>query len=77
MAKKPSIYRTIIRVEVLSEGPYEVESLDSVAYDLDEGECVGDYTVTSKRLPASKVEAALEAVGSDSTFFDSDEDDED
>lgn len=63
-------YRTIITVEVLSEDPYQCESLSELAYDVDEGECSGKTTVEkTEEVDGTTMALLLMAQGSDPEFF--------
>ena len=63
-------YKTIIQVEVLSEGPYEFKSLKGLVYDIDQGDCSGVSGVkSSKALPRKKFVEAVQEQDSDPDFF--------
>jgi hypothetical protein len=63
-------YRTVVQVEVLSEEPYNFESLQQTAYDIEEGDCSGTCDVIKTQvLNGKQVVAALDKQGSDSEFF--------
>lgn len=66
------IYRTVIHVEIYSEGPYKGGlDLEAINYDISEGPCIGMVQeVLSREVPANKVEAHLRRIGNDGTFFD-------
>jgi hypothetical protein len=51
MADEPrKFFKTVIQVVVLSEGEYDDPgSLSQVAYDIDEGDCSGQYHILSSR----------------------------
>lgn len=71
MAKR-KFYKTIFRVEVLSEDfPVEdVDSLHDIAYQIDEGDCSGKVEhVRSVRLTGKRAAEALREQGSDPEFF--------
>ena len=36
-----SVYKTVITVEVLSDGPYEFQGIKQLAHDVVEGDCSG------------------------------------
>lgn len=68
--------KTVITVTVLSEGPYDYRGLASLAYDMDEGDCVGMVTCAeSAPLDAGQMREALLAAGNDGAFFDLDAED--
>jgi hypothetical protein len=68
MARK--FYRTIIEVEVLSEDPYQPNSLEDVAYDIVYGDCSGAWRVVKqKELNEQDTVEALINQGSDPSFF--------
>lgn len=68
-----TIYRTDFRVTVLSRGRYDVDNLDGIAYDIAEGDCVGDIVrLDSRRVHPADVHDELCAVGNDGSFFDDD-----
>ncbi len=70
-------HKTTIVVTILSEGPYDPESLGSVADDISFGDCSGVWTVTSsEELTRKEAAKALLAQGSDPEFFGIAEDDE-
>ena len=72
------IVKTVVTLTILRE----VETLDDasdigymslldVAYMIDEGDWIGDYTVTQMdEVPQDKVNAELLELGNDGTFFD-------
>jgi len=73
MSDTPSIRRTTITVTILSPvdlnlGSY---SLGDLARELDEGCCVGDYSVTKNEVIEGDddIVRACEDVGSDASFF--------
>lgn len=70
MSKK-KYYRTIIKLEVLSEDPYEFQDIESTAFDITQGECSGEVSlpVISQELSGKKMAKALQAQGSDPEFF--------
>lgn len=77
MTSDRKFYRTVFQVVVLSEDSpiQDGTELDDIAYMITEGDCVGQ----TKRLSAGEITAkemvdALEAVGSESSFFELDKD---
>ena len=69
------IHKTIIKVEVLSEEPYEHEDLAQLAHDVTYGECSGVSEVEATSVLEGKEAAdAIAAQGSDPEFFGIDED---
>lgn len=81
------IVRTVFTVEVFSRGAYEVRDddnlhdLEAIAYDISQGDHIGDVTWTSAEIiPTGKVAEHLLRIGNDGTFFanaDADDDDQD
>jgi len=70
--------RTIIRVEVLSQGPYEPETLGTVAHDIVDGDVSGDWEVVNQEILSKEdFETACRDQGSDPSFFFGSVDDED
>jgi hypothetical protein len=63
-------YRTILQVTVLTEQPYQPQSLATVAEDIDTGDAPGKWALISQ-APFTPQDAAreLEQQGSDSEFF--------
>jgi len=70
------IYRTIIQVEILSEEPYEPNSLDQIQYDIDEGDCSGSINakVSNEEVSGEDAVKLIESQGSDPEFFGMDSD---
>lgn len=67
-------YRTIIKIEVLSEDPYDPETLQQVHYDIKDGDCSGQWSVvSSQQLNRHQVEQLLIEQGSDPSFLLSEE----
>lgn len=63
-------YKTLIQVEVLSEGRLDPQSLEDVAYSIDKGDCVGTWSATSqKALSKKEVSKELIKMGSTPEFF--------
>jgi len=71
MTSKRTFYRTVLKVEILSETPYNETSLDQVAHDITEGEQVGKITteIASEELNGKEAAAALSDAGSEPGFF--------
>lgn len=68
-------YRTVIEVEVLTEGEYYPGSLEDVARDIVYGDASGDWSVKSSRRVSRKTMARLlEKQGSDPSFLLGDDD---
>lgn len=65
------IFRTLIIVEVLSEGPYEYEGLDVLGHDIVDGDCSGRVWTHSSLEYKTKegVARALRKQGSDPEFL--------
>ena len=74
MAKK--IYKTIVQVEILSDEPYIVGSIDDIARDISSGGESGYSEVIEDRIELSGKKAVKEIKkhGSDPEFFSMDED---
>jgi len=68
---KPKYYRTEIKVVVLSEEPYEFESLENTAYHITDGDCSGEVSIVeaNKELTGPEMARALQDQGSDPEFF--------
>ena len=63
-------YRTVIEVEVLSEGPYMFRILRDTAFDIMEGLCSGCCTVrVVESVDGLKMAGLLTSQGSDPGFF--------
>lgn len=80
------IRRTVIQVEVFSEGPFYADGgendpfdLAAINYAISEGDCIGstDVVVDSEVVPPAEVEAHLLRIGNDGSFFDGFDGDED
>lgn len=74
MAKKSKrkFYRTVIKVEILSEEKYpDGSSLEGIAYDIGDGDCVGriSTTVDNQPVPPDKMVKLLNEFGSEPGFF--------
>ena len=68
-------YKTVIRVEVLSNYPYDLGDLGGLHYDTTEGDCSGDFEVISQEeLTKEEMSKALEDQGSDPSFLIPEED---
>jgi len=65
------IWKTVIQVTVLTEGPYEWDNLHGVAYDIARGDALGTCEeVESTELPSrAEVAEAAAAMGGDPGFF--------
>lgn len=69
----PLYYRTIISVEVLSEGLYDPDTLSQVDYDTAEGDCSGSWEILkSEQLTREEMAEALIRQGSCPSFIISD-----
>lgn len=61
---------TTIKIEVLSEGPYEYHSLHRLAYDTDEGPCSAKVRITGQReLTEDELIAECERQHTEPEFF--------
>jgi hypothetical protein len=68
------LFRTVVQVEVLSNGPYEMLSLEGLAHDITDGECSGDVKVVSEEeVSRDRMTELLEAQGSSPEFLLGDE----
>ena len=67
-------YRTKIMVEVLSQDPYDPDTINQIAYDIAEGDCSREWDIEeTQELTAKECAEALIAQGSDPEFFGIDE----
>lgn len=63
-------YATTFKLTVLSEAPLDHTDIESLAYQVTQGDCVGECAQASVGiLNGVQAVAALNAVGSDATFF--------
>jgi hypothetical protein len=64
-------YRTVITVEVLSEEPYNPDSLSQMAEDcFGGGDCSGKWSITAQQtVDGPQMAQMLKAQGSDPEFF--------
>ena len=67
---KSEYQKTIVQVEVLSNGAFEYSDLDDLVYSITHGDCVGSHKIVS-RISLSEKEAAQEliAAGSEPGFL--------
>lgn len=64
------LYKTIIKIEVLSNGPYAPENIENIAHDIIEGDCSGTWDIESEEsLSELEMAAALQKQGSDPGFL--------
>jgi hypothetical protein len=69
-AEKKRYYRTVVQVEILSQTPYEFQTLEHLAADLTDGDCSGQVKVVSSQVVNGKQMAKLLfKQGSDPEFF--------
>jgi hypothetical protein len=67
---KRQFHKTVIKVIVLSEEPYDNTDVDQLAHDIRDGDCSGEVRiVSSKVLTGRQAAKALQAQGSDPDFF--------
>jgi len=67
---KRQFHKTIIKVTVLSEEPYDNTDVDQLAHDITDGDCSGEVQiVSSKVLTGRQAAKALQTQGSDPDFF--------
>lgn len=65
-----SFKKTVLRVEVLSDGEWDWETLADVAYSITEGDCSGEVETESVEfLSAGDTASALIAQGSEPSFL--------
>lgn len=76
MSSKRKFYRTIIQIEILSDEPYEGDTLDMVQYDITEGHCSGQISdvVRNEEQDGKAMAKLLEEQRSDPEFFQLDSD---
>lgn len=70
--KESKIYKNVWQVVVLSDQPLsESMSLEDVAYQIDEGDCVGTYSLSEQKevVGEEAIVEACEEVGNDGSFF--------
>lgn len=65
-----NFYRTVIKIEVLSEAPYEFIDLENLIEDIADGPCSGSVSVeTTETVDGPTMAQLLMAQGSDPGFF--------
>jgi hypothetical protein len=65
-----AVHSTIFTVEVISDGPYHVEDLSQIAYDIDEGDHIGTVSRVSSRVIRKKsVLSNLLRIGNDGSWM--------
>jgi hypothetical protein len=75
---KRKFYRTVIEVEVLSEEPYDPQTLGGIAHDIMNGDCSGQWEVKENmEVDGPTMAKMLQEQGSDPEFFQLTEDGED
>jgi hypothetical protein len=78
MPSQRKFYRTVIKVEVLSEEPVSFDDLSDVVEAITTGDCSGDWKEElSQEVDGPTMARLLEAQGSDPDFFNLTEDGED
>lgn len=66
----PKYFRTTIMVEILSDFPYDPESLEQIYNDITDGECSGHWQVIESRdVNKHQMEQLLVQQGSDPSFL--------
>jgi hypothetical protein len=71
-------YRTVITLEVLSEEPYNPDSLAQIAEDIMDGPCSGKWGITAQQtVDGPQMAKMLQEQGSDPDFFQLTEDGKD
>ena len=67
---KKVLWKTVIEVEVLSEEPFDYDTLDQVHYAITKGGCSGLYdTKDTKHLTKEEAIKECEKQGTDPDFF--------
>lgn len=71
-----TFFRTVLKVEILSEEPFSAGDLSDVAYAITEGGCSGmwETTVDNQHIDGKEAAALLVAQASDPSFFNLNED---
>lgn len=65
-----TFHKTVISIEVLSEGPYKPTLLEDVHHDITDGQCSGVWSITgTSQLTREQMAEALIAQGSDPEFL--------
>jgi hypothetical protein len=73
-AEPRKFYRTVLRVEILSDKPYEFENLADVDHEIGDGGSSGQWSVVSQTtMTALETKKALEAQQSDGSYLLNDE----
>jgi hypothetical protein len=68
MAKK--FYKTVFKIVVITEGPYDPSSLEGIDYDIRDGAAVGIWTrKSSKAITIKQMKKEMDDLGSDPEFF--------
>lgn len=79
-----AIHKIKIEVTVLCEADtladaaarFDTMPLNTIAYQIEEGDCIGvTRRVAHETIPPDRVQAELEDVGNDGTFFEKESDD--
>ena len=73
MAKK-TIYKTVITVTVLSDEPYNFQSLGQDDSDITDGDSAGKVAQKYNSMTGKKAVKEIQSVGSEPGFFQMDED---
>lgn len=67
-------FKTVIQIEVLSEDPFEWDSLNDIKYAITHGPCSGEVIEKARyKLTGKQVAKALRKQGSDPSFFNLDD----
>ncbi len=70
MSDKKVLWKTVIKVEVLSERPFEYENLEGVHYAITRGECSGEHDIIeTKHLTKKEAIEECEKQGTEPAFF--------
>lgn len=71
MKSNRTFYKTVIKIEILSETPYHQTDLAQIASDIDEGDQVGEVTaeINNEELDGKQAADSLIRLGSEPAFF--------
>jgi hypothetical protein len=73
-----NFYRTVFRIEVLSEEPYEYNGLEQLGVDISTGDCSGKVTEEiNEKINGETAARLLLEQGSEPSFFQLDDDGKD
>ena len=70
MTEKPIIH-TIITVDIVSQGPYRLASLADLDFDINEGDCAGNYRIeSSHQISKATCRSLIEDLGCEVEDYD-------